>query len=404
MQNPPRDPLAWIDDELDGLAARNLFRAVRTHDGPQQPLIRAAGKEFVNFGSNDYLGLAADPRLAAAAAEAAMAQGCGAGASPLVTGHVDAHRQLELALAQFEEVEAALLFPSGYAANQGAIAALAGRGDTIYADEKNHASMIDGCRLSRAEVCVYPHGDARALEAMLAKNAPGRRRLIATESVFSMDGDLAPLVELAELAEAYGAMLLVDEAHATGVFGARGRGLAEQLGVERRVQVRVGTLSKALGGGGGFVCGSRRLIDWLVNSARPYVFSTALAPPVAAAAAAALDVVRQEPERRTELLAHAAALRTELAERGWSIGASASQIIPLLAGEPATALGWAEQLRSQGLLVPAIRPPSVPAGQSLLRISLSWAHTPEMIARLVAALDGLVRPVPTPAAALSTRS
>ncbi len=275
-------------------------------------MVSVAGQEFINFGSNDYLGLAADARLAAAAADAARTVGCGAGASPLVTGHVEAHRRLEQRLAEFEAAEAALLFSSGYAANLGTISALVGREDAIFADEKNHASMIDGCRLSRATVHVYPHGDASALAKLLDADEGARRRLIVTESVFSMDGDLAPLLEIAALAAEHDCMLLVDEAHATGVFGAHGRGVAELLGVEDRVDVRVGTLSKALGCSGGFVCGSRRLIDWLVNAARPYVFSTALAPPVAAAGMAALDVVRDEPQRRVELLRRADALRSAI--------------------------------------------------------------------------------------------
>jgi 8-amino-7-oxononanoate synthase len=384
------DPLAWIDEELETLSARDLRRTVSTQCGPQQAVVRVAGQEFVNFGSNDYLGLAAEPRLAAAAAEAALALGCGAGASPLVTGHVEAHRRLEQRLAEFEGAAASLLFSSGYAANLGAISALVGREDAIFADEKNHASMIDGCRLSRATVHVYPHRDANALATLLAARKGFRRRLIATESVFSMDGDIAPLVEIAELAAEHDCILLVDEAHATGVFGARGRGVAESLGVEDKIDMRIGTLSKALGCSGGFVCGSRRLIDWLVNAARPYVFSTALAPPVAAAGSAALEVVRDEPERRVELLRRADDLRARLIGGGWSIGESASQIIPLVAGEAAQALAWSERLRAAGLLVPAIRPPSVPNGQSLLRVSLTWRHTPAMIEQLVEALGVLV--------------
>jgi 8-amino-7-oxononanoate synthase len=393
MKTSSGDPLRWVDAELAELESRSLRRTLATHGGPQQAIVEVDGRELINFGSNDYLGLAADPRLAAAAAQAAIAEGTGAGASPLVTGHAQVHGQLEARLAEFEGTEAALLFGSGYAANQGTIAALAGRGDAIYADQGNHASMIDGCRLSRAQVFVYPHRDARALARLLLDGAAFRRRLIVTESIFSMDGDLAPLAELAELAERHDGMLLVDEAHATGVFGRRGRGLAEETGVEHRVSARVGTLSKALGSAGGFVCGEEKLVDWLVNRARPYIFSTAMSPPVAAAALAALDVVHDEPARRVRLLERAAALRRQLSEQGWSIGASQSQIIPLVAGDAATALAWAEQLRACGLLVPAIRPPSVPDGRALLRVSLTHAHTDEMIARLAGALDTLAAPL-----------
>jgi 8-amino-7-oxononanoate synthase len=389
MKQMLNNPLAWIDDELAQLESRSLLRVRGTQRGPQQAVVEVGGRELVNFGSNDYLGLSADSRLAAAAAEAAMRDGCGAGASPLVTGHVDAHRRLETRLANFEETESALIFSSGYTANLGTIAALVSREDAIYADARNHASMIDGGRLSRARVHIYPHRDVTSLAQMLAESASFRRRLIVTESVFSMDGDVAPLAELVELTQRFQCMLLVDEAHATGVFGRRGRGVVEHLGLQHGVHVRVGTLSKALGCGGGFVCGSRQLIDWLVNRARPYVFSTGLAPPLAAAATAALDVVDSEPWRGAELLARAADLRARLAQRGWSTGESESQIIPLVAGEAARAVDWARRLRDCGLLVPAIRPPSVVPGQSLLRISLSWGHTPEMIARLVAALDML---------------
>jgi len=376
------DPLAWIEDELRQLEDQNLRRRLLTHAGPRQAAWEIGGETLINFGSNDYLGLAADPRLSAAAARAAAQEGWGAGASPLVTGHGAAHRALEHDLAQFEQTEAALLFSSGYAANVGTITSLAGRGDVIYADAKNHASMIDGCRLSRAAVHVYSHADASSLEKLLRAGGSYRRRLIVTESVFSMDGDFAPLAELAALAEQYEAMLLVDEAHATGVLGERGSGLCEALGVEQRVAVRIGTLSKALGSVGGFVCGNAALIDWLMNRARPYVFSTASPPALAAAGSAALAIVREESWRRTDLQLHAAELRAALQAQGWNIGRSQSHIIPLIVGQPEQAVDLAAQLRKRGLIVPAIRPPSVPAGQSLVRISLSSGHTPAMLAAL----------------------
>jgi 8-amino-7-oxononanoate synthase len=386
MKYSRHDPLQWIQGELAALVERGLHRELRTHDGPQQVRLNFAGRELINFGSNDYLGLAADRRLCEAASRAAEAEGCGAGASPLLAGYALAHWRLERHLAEFEGTEAAILFSSGYAANVGTIAALAGRHDAIYSDRKNHASMIDGCRLSRADVHIYPHGDPGALEALLRTGGSYRRRLIVTESVFSMDGDLAPLAELADLAERFDCMLLVDEAHATGVFGKLGRGLAEALDVEDRVHVRVGTLSKALGCAGGFVCGRKSLVEWLVNRARPYVFSTGAPPPVCAAALAALEIVRQEPLRRETLSRRAAALREALRQQGWQMLGSASQIIPLVVGAAEKATELAGRLHDSGLLVPAIRPPSVPEGQSLLRISLSCAHTPEMIARLTAAL------------------
>jgi 8-amino-7-oxononanoate synthase len=307
----------------------------------------------------------------------------------LVTGRAAAHERLERALAAFEGSGRAVVFPSGYAANVGTIAALVGRGDAVYADAKNHASLIDGCRLSRAEVHVYAHRDWRGLADRLGQGGAYPRRLIVTESVFSMDGDLAPLVELADLADRFDCMLLVDEAHATGVFGARGRGVAEKLGVEERVDVRVGTLSKALGCAGGFVSGSERLARWLENRARTYVFSTALPPATCAAALAALAIVREEPGRRIALVERAAGVRERLREQGWRIGASESQIVPLVVGEAPRATRLSRQLAAQGLLVPAIRPPSVPEGESLLRVSLTCAHTDAMIEQLCGALASL---------------
>ena len=357
-----------------------------TRAGAQAARITLDGRELVNFGSNDYLALAADPRLARAAAEAAQREGWGSGASPLICGYGRSHQRLEKRLAEFEGAEAAAVFSTGFAANAGTIAALVGPGDMVFTDRKNHASLLDGCRLSRADVRVYPHADWQRLDQLLAKATGHRRRLIVTDSLFSMDGDLAPLAELADLAKRHAAMLLIDEAHATGVFGPNGRGAAERLGVEDWIDVRVGTLSKALGSIGGFVAGSRSLVEWLINRARPYVFSTAPPAAMAAAALAALDVLRDEPERRQRLLSRADALRTRLAQQGWNVGKSASQIIPVIVGRPERAVHLAAKLRNRGLFVPAIRPPTVPEGQACLRISLTYGHTEEMIEQLGEAL------------------
>jgi 8-amino-7-oxononanoate synthase len=333
--------------------------------------------------------LAADSRVAAAARDAIEREGWGSAASPLLAGRSAAHARLEAELAAFEGTEAALLFSCGFAANLAAVAALVSRGDAVFADEMNHASLIDGCRLSRATVHVYPHGDWRRLAEMLAGAAGARRRLIVTDALFSMDGDLAPLVELLDLAPRHHAMLLVDEAHATGVFGATGRGVAEHVGVAERIDIRVGTLSKALGGVGGFVCGRRSLVDWLANRGRAHVFSTAPPAAACAAASATLGIVRDEPDRRKRLLAEAARLRAALMAQGYDVGRSASQIIPLVVGEPRRAVELAEQLFARGFYVPAIRPPSVPEGQSRLRISLSAAHDARDVAGLEAALAQL---------------
>lgn len=378
--------LAWIDKELLSLQEVGLRRQVAVRDGPISPLIRVDGQDLIHFGSNDYLGLAADPRLRAAVLSAVEQYGWGSGASPLILGHGQLHECLAQRIAQFEGTEAALVFASGFAANTGAVAALAAAGDVVFTDRKNHASLLDGCRLSRADVRTYKHGDWQDLARLLDRPANHRRRLIVTDSLFSMDGDLAPLAELADLAERYEAMLMVDEAHATGVFGAGGRGVAEYLGVEHRIPVRVGTLSKALGGIGGFVAGSRRLIDWLVNRARPYIYSTASPAAVASAALAAIEIVEHEPQRRTTLLERATRLRARLAEQGWDIGRSASQIIPIRLGDTQRAVLRAAKLRHQGIFVPAIRPPTVPEGEACLRISLTAAHTEEMVERLLTAL------------------
>jgi 8-amino-7-oxononanoate synthase len=309
--------------------------------------------------------------------------GWGSGASPLVTGRGTWHAQLETSLAEFERTEAALLFPTGFAANCGAVTALVGKGDVVLSDAKNHASIIDGCRLSGARIVVYPHCDLGYVEMMLKQAAAFRRRLIVTDGLFSMDGDLAPLSDLVDVAERYEAMVLVDEAHATGVFGSHGRGVSEHFGVEQRVSVRVGTLSKALGSCGGFVAGSRQLIEWLTNKARPFVFSTMAPEATAAAGLRALEIVRDEPQRRQILLHRAASLRERLRTLGWNVGNSTSQIIPVFLGATDTTMRLAEALQHQGFFVPGIRPPTVPEGESLLRISVTWGHHDGMLDQLL---------------------
>jgi 8-amino-7-oxononanoate synthase len=382
-----------MDDELDERRRRGLYRVRRRLLSGQGPRVRYRGREFVNFSSNDYLALAGDPRLARAAAAAARRYGCGAGASPLVSGHLPPLRALERALARWEGTEAALVFSSGFAANLALVGSLAGGGDAVFSDERNHASLIDGCRLSRARTHVYRHGDLDHLADLLRGEAGrARRRLIVSDSVFSMDGDLAPLVGLLDLAQRFDALLLIDEAHATGVLGPGGRGVSELLPPEARRSerlIKVGTLSKALGAQGGFVCGPRRLVRWLVNHARPYVFSTALAPPVAAAARAALPVVRQEPERRGRLLALAEQLRDGLRALGHDVGESRCHIVPLIVGGARAAVALSAGLEEHGLLVPAIRPPSVPEGAARLRISLTAGHADADVEVLLTALRRL---------------
>ncbi|MCC7084535.1 MAG: 8-amino-7-oxononanoate synthase [Pirellulales bacterium] len=381
------DPLDWIDDELTALDAQHLRRGLVTREGPQDAVVTVGqSHNLINFGSNDYLGLAADRRLNDAAAIVAQNEGWGAGASPLVAGRSLSHEQLERRLAEFKGAEAGLVFSSGFAANVGTVAALVERGDAIFSDANNHASLIDGCRLSRAEVHIYRHADVDHLAELLSATGRYRRRLIVTDALFSMDGDLAPLPQIAALAAQHGAMLMVDEAHATGVFGQRGRGVSEHLGVEDAIHVHMGTLSKALGSTGGFVVGQQKLIDWLTNRARAYVFSTALSSPVAAATIAAIELVQSESQRRWQLLDRAGELRERLSAQGWNIGRSCAQIIPIYLGDAEQTMDLAQTLRGCGLFVPGIRPPSVPTGKSLLRISLTWLHTPAMLDTLLQAL------------------
>ncbi len=383
---PLPEPLAWIGDAFTAVRAAGLERPHRVRSGRQGREVDLDGRRLVNFGSNDYLGYAGDVRLTKAAAKAACAEGFGAGASPLVSGHSLAHERLEAAVAGLLDVPAAVAFASGFAANAATIPALVGPGDLVASDERNHASLIDGCRLARAEVTIYPHRDVAALDRGLAAAGPARRKLVVTDSLFSMDGTVAPRADLAAVAARHGAMLLVDEAHATGVFGARGSGLVEAAGCAAGVHVRVGTLSKALGTAGGFVAGHAELVRWLRHAARAWIFSTAHPPAVAAAASRAIELVGAEPWRRMELLEKAAAFRSRLAAAGLDVAACGGQIVPVVVGDAEAAVAVAGALAAEGFFVPAIRPPSVPAGRSLVRVSVAWHHTADDLTRLAAAL------------------
>jgi 8-amino-7-oxononanoate synthase len=376
---------SWMDDDLAARRRAGLYRTRRRLQSGQGATVRHRHADLINFASNDYLGYAHDPRLARAAARAARRYGCGAGASPLVTGLLPPLRRLEVDLARWEGAEAALVFPSGFQGNVAVVSALAGAGDALFSDAANHASLIDGCRLSRATVHVYRHNDLGHLDELLRSRRDARRRIVVSDSVFSMDGDLADLAGLLRLAHDHDALLLLDEAHATGVLGAHGRGLTDATRPDDRL-VKLGTLSKALGSQGGFVAGSRRTIDWLVNHARPYIFSTALAPPAAAAARRAVALVAQEPERRQHLLALAEELRQRLKGIALNVGPSACQIVPVIVGDAQAAVDLSRRLEALGLLVPAIRPPSVPEGTSRLRMSLTAGHTEGDVDRLVEGL------------------
>jgi 8-amino-7-oxononanoate synthase len=380
--------------ELNAVANAGLRRSRRV----VQPLPGGAceidGRRLWNFAGNDYLGLAADPRLAEAAREAIAEAGLGSRASALVAGRSRWHERLEQTIADFEGQPAAMLFPTGYAANVGTIAALVDSEDIVFCDRLNHASLIDGCRLSGAKLRVFRHTDLSTLARALGKSSGFRRRLIVTDALFSMDGDLAPLTELCHLAERFDAELLVDEAHGTGVFGEHGRGVCEHLHVEDRVAVRVGTLSKAVGTLGGFVAGSPSLIDWLWNKARPQVFSTALPPAVCAAATAALKIMQTEPESRTRLWRNCEFVRGELQRmlpaESSPCAHSVGPILPIVLGEPVLAVEAQRRLEDRGCLVAAIRPPTVPQGTSRLRVSLSAAHDEAALRQLVEALKEVV--------------
>lgn len=377
----------WIRAALEELAAEGLLRHRRVMHLLPSGQCEVRSRRVIDFASNDYLNLARDPRVAAAAVEAIAESGVGARASALVCGRTQWHEQLERQIASFEDQPDALLFPTGMAANMGTIAALCGADDLILCDRFNHASLIDGCRLSRANVRVYRHDDLPTLERELAKGGASRRRWIVSDSVFSMEGDTAPLPEICDLAERYGAAVMVDEAHATGVFGEHGRGACEAMGVENRVAVRIGTLSKAIGTQGGFVAGSLDLINFLWNKARSQVYSTALSPAICAAATAAIRIVTAEPTRRTRLLDASQFLRDQLTAVGIStIPGSVGPIVPIVLHDPLAAVALAAKLEERGFLVGAIRPPTVPRDTSRLRIVVTTAHQDEDLVRLALAI------------------
>jgi 8-amino-7-oxononanoate synthase len=367
------DALAWVAPALAHLEAAGLRRSLRHRS--------ARDDELVDVSSNDYLGLAEDPRVTAAAADAARRYGAGARASRLVSGGTALHHELERALAAWKGTEDALVFSSGYLANVGVIPALVGRGDLLCSDALNHASIVDGARLSRADVAVYPHGDLDALDALLAAAPRSARRLVVTDGVFSMDGDAADLRVLCDVAEAHGAMVYVDDAHGCGVLGPDGRGTAASQGCADRVHVQLGTLSKAFGAAGGYVACRRDLADWLRNRARGFVFDTAPAPGVVGAALAALAVSRAEPWRR----AHATTLARRLAA-ALDLPTPAACVVPVVLGTAQAALDASAALERAGLLVVAIRPPSVPSGTARLRFALSAAHRDDVVERVVEVL------------------
>ena len=385
--------MSEIEQHLAELERLGLHRRLRLVSGPQGPRVLLDGKPVLLLCSNNYLGLADHPRVRAAAADAAMRWGVGAGASRLVSGTMTIHRRLEERLAAFQGSEACLLFGSGYLANIGTIGALAGRGDTVFSDELNHASIIDGCRCSRAEVVVYRHLDTEHLEWSLRHHGggDGRRRLIVTDSVFSMDGDVAPLAEIVELAKEYDACTIVDEAHAIGALGPDGRGAVAEAGLEGEVDVVVGTLGKALGSYGAYVCASEEMVRYLINTARSLIFSTAPGPPAVAGALAALELLRERPHRVERLRSAAHTLRKALATEGFPVADGEMQIVPLIVGDEHAALRLCKAALERGVFAQAIRPPTVPAGTSRLRLATMASHTAEELRMAARALGEAAR-------------
>jgi glycine C-acetyltransferase/8-amino-7-oxononanoate synthase len=363
-----------IQERLDELKELGLYRRTRMISGPQGPRVVLDGKPVLLLCSNNYLGLADHPRVREAAADAAMRWGVGAGASRLVSGTMTVHRRLEEALADFKGTKTSLLFGSGYLANLGVIGALAGRGQVVFSDELNHASLIDGCRLSRAETFVYRHCDVEHL-AWGLDQAAERGAVIATDSVFSMDGDIAPLEEIVELAQRHRVRVVVDDAHGTGCLGPGGRGAVAEAGLEDEVDVVVGTLGKALGTYGAFAACSSEMAQLLVNTARPFIFSTAPPPPAVAGALAALELLVEQPRRVEKLQANADTMRDELAREGFEVAGSTTQIVPLIVGDAGLAMRICEQAIERGVFAQAIRPPTVPEGTSRLRLALMASHT-----------------------------
>ncbi len=366
-------------DEIDDLKKRGLYREPRTVEGEQGSSVVINGKSVLMLSSNNYLGLANHPELKKASIDAASRYGTGSGGSRLVSGSMEVHRTLERELALLKGTERALLFCSGYHANVGAIPALAREGDLILSDELNHASIVDGCRLSRGEVRIYKHADMGSLEEILRRSSRFKKRLIVTDSVFSMDGDIAPLPDIVDLAEKYSALVMVDDAHGTGVLGKKGKGAMEHFGLEKRVDIQMGTLGKALGSFGAFIAGSEDLIHYLLNKARSLLYSTALPPSACGATLAALRILDEEPELISQLRSNASYFRRGLRDRGYPIPESETPILPVILQDPFMTMNVAQRLFDEGVYVQGIRPPTVPDGTSRLRITVMASHSREQL-------------------------
>ena len=378
------DSQDWLDTECAVLEQAGLHRHLRTVMSAPTGTINLDGRDVVLLGSNNYLGLSTHPKVIAAAVEATEIFGTGASGSRLISGNSDLYTTLEANLAKMKNTEAALVFSSGYTANTSILPVLAGEGDLILSDALNHASIIDGCRLSRATKTIYRHCDVEHLRALLSESAAFRRRLIVTDGVFSMDGDIAPLADIYEVAADYEAMLLVDDAHGFGVLGKDGSGTVAHFGLEGTDIIQMGTLSKAVGALGGYIAGRRALIELLVNKARGFIFTTGLPPATLAGATAALDVMRSSPELRQHLFSHAKCLKTALIDLDYTLLPSETQILPVVLGSPQQATSVSDALLAEGVFAPAIRPPAVPPDTSRLRLTVMATHTGTEIQRAIA--------------------
>jgi glycine C-acetyltransferase len=372
-----RDPLAFLGDELDSLRRQNLYRRLRVLGGEQKAHTTFDDRSVVNLSSNNYLGLTTHPRLRAAALAATEQFGVGSGSVRTIAGTMELHVELERRLASFKKVEAVVVFQSGFTANAGTVSAILSKDDIVISDELNHASIIDGCRLSRATIKVFPHKDAEAARRIIQGLPAGGRRLLITDGVFSMDGDLGPLPALCAVAEETGCIMMVDDAHASGVFGANGRGTIDHFGVHGRVDVQVGTLSKAVGALGGYVAGNRNLIEFLQHRARPFLFSTSHPPSVTAACIAALDVLTSEPEIIERLWTNTRFFKAGLERLGFDTGPSESPITPVITGDSARASALSDRLFAEGVFAQAIAFPTVARDRARVRTIVTATHTPE---------------------------
>jgi glycine C-acetyltransferase len=381
------DPLAYLKEELSELEAQGIRQHPRVLESEQRARTRFDGRDVVNLASNNYLGLAAHPRLKEAASKAAAELGAGSGAVRTIAGTMSMHLELERRFAEFKGAESALMFQAGFTANSGTVAAILTKEDVIVSDELNHASIIDGARLSRAQIKVFPHKDVDAAAALLAESTDAKRKLLITDGVFSMDGDIAPLPGLVEVAENAGAVMMIDDAHASGVLGATGRGTVEHFGLDGRVDIQVGTLSKAIGVLGGFIAGPEHLIEWLVNRGRPFLFSTSAPPAVVAACMAALDVLRDEPERLTRLWERTRFFKRGLAELGFDIGISETPITPVIAGDETKAVELSRGLWDEGVFTPAVVFPTVGRGKARVRTIVTADHTEDDLGDALAAFE-----------------